>query len=112
MLTSDVFRVGIIVNIFWVFIALFLNNRWYKYSLKLNDEWAEICERLCSEIEDYYTKEEEQTEIIRCKDCKHWRDSDGVYRRGVNAESKCPLNTKEVYAGTFYCGDAERRTDE
>ena len=58
MLTSDVFRVGIIVNIFWVFIALFLNNRWYKYSLKLNDEWAEICERLCSEseIEDYYTK--------------------------------------------------------
>lgn len=60
MLTSDVFRVGIIVNIFWVFIALFLNNRWYKYSLKLNDEWAEICERLCSEIEDYYTKGEEE----------------------------------------------------
>lgn len=104
MLTSDVFRVGIIVNIFWVFIALFLNNRWYKYSLKLNDEWAEICERLWEEAE--------QPEIIHCKDCKHWKDSDGVYRRGVDAESKCPINIQEVYAGTFYCGYAERRTDE
>lgn len=50
--------------------------------------------------------------VVRCKDCKHWRDSDGVYRRGVDAESKCPLNIQEVYAGTFYCGYAERRTDE
>ena len=53
-----------------------------------------------------------QPEIIRCKDCKQWKDSDGVYRRGVDAESKCPLNIQEVYAGTFYCGYAERRTDE
>ena len=53
-----------------------------------------------------------QPEIVRCKDCKHWRDSDGVYRRGSDAESKCHLNTKDVYAGTFYCGYAERRTDE
>ena len=50
--------------------------------------------------------------IVGCKDCMHWRDSDGVYRRGADAESKCPLNTQEVYAGTFYCGYAERRTDE
>ena len=67
MLTSDVFRVVIFVNIFWVFIALFLNNRWYRYSLKLNDEWADICEKLCSEIEDYYTKGEEEN----CDGCKH-----------------------------------------
>lgn len=52
-----------------------------------------------------------QPDIIRCKDCKHWKDSDGIYRRGVDAESKCPLNTKEVYDGTFYCGYAERRPD-
>lgn len=52
-----------------------------------------------------------QPEIIRCKDCKYWKDSDGVYRRGFDAESKCPLNLKEVYEGTFYCGMAERRTD-
>ena len=50
-----------------------------------------------------------QPEIIRCKDCKYWKDSDGVYRRGFDAESKCPLNLKEVYEGTFYCGMAERR---
>ena len=52
-----------------------------------------------------------QPDIIRCKDCKHWKDSDGVYRRGIGAESKCPLNLKKVYEGTFYCGMAERRTD-
>ena len=62
MLASDVFRVGITVNIFWVLVALYLNHRWYKYSLKLNDEWADICETLCREIEDYYTKGEENNE--------------------------------------------------
>ena len=55
--------------------------------------------------------EAEWVEIIRCKDCKYWKDSDGVYRRGFDAESKCPLNLKKVYEGTFYCGMAERRTD-
>lgn len=50
--------------------------------------------------------------LIRCKDCKHWKDSDGVYRRGFGAESKCPINLQSVYDGTFYCGMAERREDE
>ena len=53
-----------------------------------------------------------QPEIIQCKECKYWKDSDGVYRRGFDAESKCPLNLKKVYEGTFYCGMAERRNDE
>ena len=44
-----------------------------------------------------------------CKDCKHWKDSDGVYRRGVGAESKCPINIKEVYEGTFYCKEFKKR---
>ena len=48
-------------------------------------------------------------EIGTCKDCKHWKDSDGVYRRGVDAESKCPINTKEVYEGNFYCKDFKKR---
>ena len=46
-----------------------------------------------------------------CKDCKHWKDSDGVYRRGVGAESKCPINIKEVYEGNFYCADFARREE-
>jgi hypothetical protein len=48
-------------------------------------------------------------EIVTCKDCKHWKDSDGVYRRGIGAESKCPINTKEVFEGKFYCANGERR---
>lgn len=48
-------------------------------------------------------------EIVTCKNCKHWKDSDGLYRRGIGAESKCPINIKEVFEGNFYCKDGERR---
>ena len=68
--------------------------------------WNRVIRQTVEELE------KEQPEIIRCRDCKHWKDSDGVYRRGIDAESKCPLNTQEVYAGTFYCGYAERREEE
>lgn len=50
-------------------------------------------------------------EIIYCRDCKHWKDSDGVYRRGVNAESSCPINTKSVYEGNGFCYFAERKDE-
>lgn len=43
----------------------------------------------------------EQTE--HCKDCKWWRDSDGLYRRGCHAESQCPINRREVFEGNGYC---------
>ena len=39
----------------------------------------------------------------KCKDCKWWRDSDGAYRRGVKAESICPINTISVANGWGYC---------
>ena len=38
-----------------------------------------------------------------CKDCKWWKDKDGVYRRGIGAESKCPINRREVMEGMGYC---------
>ena len=44
-----------------------------------------------------------QPKTGRCKDCKWWKDSDGVYRRGVRAESQCPINRREVFEGTGYC---------
>lgn len=44
-----------------------------------------------------------QPKTGHCKDCKWWKDSDGAYRRGVGAESKCPINHKEVYEGNGYC---------
>lgn len=39
----------------------------------------------------------------KCKDCKWWKDNNGEYRRGINAESQCPINCKEVYEGNGYC---------
>ena len=50
----------------------------------------------------------EEIDIVHCKDCKHWTDSDGVYRRGCNAESKCRVNCKEVMSGDWFCADGER----
>ena len=50
--------------------------------------------------------------IARCRDCKHWKDSDGKYRRGVRAQSKCPINIKAVYDGVFCCGMWERKTND
>lgn len=47
-----------------------------------------------------------------CKDCKWWEDSDGQYRRGVRAESKCPINTKTVYLGNGYCYKFEPKENE
>lgn len=44
-----------------------------------------------------------QPKVGHCKDCKRWKDSDGVYRRGIDAESQCPMNRKEVYEGNGYC---------
>lgn len=38
-----------------------------------------------------------------CKDCKWWKDSDGEYRRGCEAESICRINTDKVYRGEGYC---------
>ena len=43
------------------------------------------------------------TKTGHCKDCKWWKDSNGTYCRGVHAESKCPINRKEVYEGNGYC---------
>jgi len=44
-----------------------------------------------------------QPKTGHCKDCKWWKDSDGVYRRGIGAESICPINREEVWKGEAYC---------
>ena len=41
--------------------------------------------------------------LKRCKYCEHWKDSDGKYRRGRGAESKCPINNDTVYRGEGNC---------
>ena len=73
------------------------------------------CSVTGSITDDYTQKKMENcplVEIGTCKDCKHWKDSDGVYRRGFMAESKCPINISRVLEGNFYCADFERRGSE
>ena len=47
-----------------------------------------------------------------CKDCKWWKDSDGAFRRGIGAESQCPMNRIEVYEWNGYCFMFEPREQE
>lgn len=47
-----------------------------------------------------------------CKDCKWWKDSDGAFRRGIGAESQCPMNRIEVFEGNGYCFLFEPRESE
>ena len=95
-----------------------------KASLRALDEgngihYVVVCETVgCRASEDYAWPFQDdkikaisawnKRATIHCKDCKHWKDSDGVYRRGLDAESKCPINMKEVYEGTFFCGMAKK----
>lgn len=46
---------------------------------------------------------EQEPKTRYCKDCKWWKDSDGVFRRGIGAESQCPINRREVFKGNGYC---------
>ena len=69
----------------------------------------------CKQMIEYLRELQEHRkapEIIFCHECRHWKDSDGVYRRGIGAESKCTVNSRQVYEGTFFCGMAERRADK
>lgn len=50
-----------------------------------------------------WLNENAQPKTGHCKDCKWWKDSDGLYRRGSHAESQCPMNRIEVYEGNGYC---------
>jgi argonaute-like protein implicated in RNA metabolism and viral defense len=79
-------------------------------SLAYSTNSKEICQYIADLLKEL--KERRRApETIFCHECKHWKDSDGVYRRGISAESKCPVNSRQVYEGIFFCGMAERRTE-
>ena len=68
------------------------------------DDVQRYCKPRClTIISDELLHELIQPKIKTCKDCKWWKDSDGVYRRDIGAESQCPMNRKEVYEGNGYC---------
>ena len=75
----------------------------HEYFLRKKME-AEIdhLRRYISKLETQITLEQEP-KIGHCKDCKWWKDKDGVYRRGCRAESKCTINRREVFEGNGYC---------
>jgi hypothetical protein len=89
----------------------------FRYWVQTNTEngVSTIPESICKDIIADLLKELKERrkapETIFCHECKHWKDSDGVYRRGISAESKCPVNSRQVYEGIFFCGMAERRTE-
>ena len=76
------------------------------------DEWCHDCseydhkKHCCprhNKVIRNAVKEIKQSKTGHCKDCKWWKDSDGAYRRGIGAESKCPINRREVFEGNGYC---------
>jgi len=57
----------------------------------------------CVNVEDIQALPSVTPQEPRCRECKWWKDSDGEYRRGLGAESKCPINNHAVYSGEGYC---------
>lgn len=86
--------------------------------LNIDGSWSKALNMAINSLktdEAYQLEYEERdcVEVIRCKNCKWWKDSDGAYRRGCNAESKCPISHIEVYEGNGYCflGERKEQTD-
>lgn len=81
-------------------------------------------EEILTGISGLPTIESVQPEIIRCKECKHRpikEDADGAdYGFNINApngDERCPCLVEDGWYSwmpkdDFYCGYAERRTDE
>lgn len=51
-----------------------------------------------------------QPEIIRCGECSEWRKIHGQTYRNGDERTCCSLHC--VTGRDFYCGDAERRTEQ
>ena len=59
--------------------------------------------RIGGYLDGYEKALEQEPKTGHCKDCKWWKDSDGAFRRGIGAESQCPINRREVFEGSGYC---------
>lgn len=91
---------------------IYLYNResrgWYDCNdIRLNSNDIKAIEKAIELI-----KAIPSAEPKKCKDCKWWKDSDGVFRRGIGAESQCPMNRIEVYEGNGYCHMFEPQESE
>jgi len=66
----------------------------------VEDKWFNWLQKACMRLAELPSVTPQEP---RCKNCKWWKDSDGEYRRGCGAESKCPINRREVFEGNGYC---------
>ena len=72
----------------------------------------ELSEYVIDAIADAVVKKMQEPKIGHCKDCKWWKDKDGAYRRGIGAESQCPINSGKVFEGDGYCYMFESKEGE
>ena len=76
-------------------------SEWCK-TCKEYDQDKHCCPRY-NKVIRVAVEEIKESKTGHCKDCKWWKDSDGLYRRGGHAESQCPINRREVFEGNGYC---------
>ena len=73
-----------------------------RYLKALHDVWNDI-EQMPSA----------QPDIIHCRDCKHWQSEEHIGNNNVHTLNLASLPCKNwLTAGDWYCGSAERRTDD
>ena len=72
-------------------------------AMQLSDygKCAEEHRQFAEWLKDYKRLLEQEQKTGHCKDCKWWKDSDGAFRRGIGAESQCPMNRVEGYCYMF-----------
>ena len=74
-----------------------MKDNWHTH----NGDWA--MQESMDDIRALPSATPQEPKTGHCRDCKWWKDSDGAFRRGIGAESKCPMNRIEVYEGNGYC---------
>lgn len=68
-----------------------------------NEAWQDALSRAEGAI---FNLPSAQSEIIRCKECKHWYDAPAI-----DEYNSCELDAL-IRHKDFYCANAERRTDD
>lgn len=84
----------------------FMRGLWEEIQVgELEYTTSEVYEMIEREIftDNHVAISSAQPKTGHCKECKWWKDSDGLYRRGAHAESQCPINRREVLEGNGYC---------
>lgn len=73
-------------------------------------EWEGLAKTIVKDINDLPSV---QPEIIHCRDCKHWQSEEHIGNNNVHTLNIASLPCKNwLTGGDWYCGSAERRSNE